>query len=102
MPNISSGNAYLNVPCERCGGKRRTAKTWKETIPTLMGSTVVEYSQIVCKNKECQEEFDKHLIKETKKREVIRIKKEEDQALRKANSLLAQTKARKNKHLTRL
>lgn len=83
--NISSGNDYLNKPCERCGGKKRTSRKWKETIPTLMGTTVVEYSQIVCTNRACQEALDKHLLEESKKREVARIKKEKDQAERKAN-----------------
>lgn len=95
--NISSGNDYLNKPCERCGGKKRTSRKWKETIPTLMGTTVVEYSQIVCRNKECQAVLDKQLLDEKKKREVVRIKKEEDQALRKANSLTQAIKTRKNK-----
>lgn len=94
---ITSASIYLNEPCNRCGNKKRIAKTWNETIPTLTGTTVVEYSQIVCTNNVCQAEFDELLLEETKKRTAIRIKKEENQAERKANSLLAQAKVRKTK-----
>lgn len=67
MANLS----YLESPCERCGSKKRVAKRWKERIPTFTGSTVVEYSQIVCTNKVCQQAFEVELAKETKKRETL-------------------------------
>lgn len=93
--NISSANTYLNAPCERCGGKKRVARTWKEKIPTLTGTvTIVEYSQIVCRNKTCQEEFERKQVEETEKRQAIKVKKDENTALRKAKSLFEANKAR--------
>ena len=82
--NKTSANAYLNEPCGRCGNKRRISRKWKETVPTLTGTTIIQYSQIVCINKACQVEFDKNLLEETKKREVVRIEKEANLVLRKA------------------
>lgn len=94
--NISSANAYLNEPCQRCGSKRRVAKTWKEKIPTFSGGfSVVEYSQIVCINKECQSAFDKLQLEEEKKREDLRAKRASNLAERKANSLKQANKTRK-------
>ncbi|MDE2589666.1 MAG: hypothetical protein KGL95_08395, partial [Patescibacteria group bacterium] len=72
MANLS----YLESPCERCGSKKKVAKRWKEKIPTFTGSTVVEYSQIVCTNVVCQKAFDEALAKEEKKRQALRLEKE--------------------------
>lgn len=95
--NISSANIYLNTPCERCGSKRRTARKWKETIQNYSGSVVVDFSQIVCTNKVCQEKFEKTLIEEAKKREVIRNNREVNKAARKTNSLLQISLAKKKR-----
>mgnify|MGYP001563907784 CR=1 FL=1 len=84
---------YVDQPCERCGSKKRVSKTWTKTVPIFNGTTELEYSQIVCTNPVCQRAFDKNLKEETKKREVIRLEKEEKDKMRKANSLL---QARKN------
>lgn len=80
--------SYLEIPCNRCGSKKRVSKTWKEEIPTFTGTTMVEYSQIVCTNTACQKAFDENLEKETKKREAIRVEKEERAKERKENFLL--------------
>jgi len=93
---ISSGKTYLNEPCNRCGSEKRVAKKWKETVPTLMGTTVIKHSQIVCMNEVCQMESDKMLLKEAKKRQDVKAVKEANNALRKANALTATNKARKN------
>lgn len=66
-------------------------------MDTFTGTTVIEYSQIICTNKACQEAFDKNLLEETKKREVLRKKKEANEITRRANSLSQANKARKNK-----
>lgn len=95
--NITSATTYLNEPCGRCGSKRRVAKTWKETVPTLTGTTIVEYSQTVCTNDACQAAFDVQLLAEAKKREAMRLKKEANNAERKANSLRQAAETRKNK-----
>ncbi len=89
---------YTANPCERCGGKKFIARTWKEKVPTYSGKfTEVEYSQIECTNRECQAEFEKKQADETKKKEAIRVKREENEATRKANSLLQANKARSQK-----
>lgn len=90
-------DSYRNQPCERCGSRKRVSKTWKENMDTFTGTTVIEYSQIICTNKACQEAFDKNLLEETKKREVLRKKKEANEITRRANSLSQANKARKNK-----
>lgn len=98
--NISSANTYLHQPCGRCGSKRRISKKWKERVPTLTGTTVIEYSQIICTNKICQVTFDKQMQEEKNKREVIRIKKEENMLLKKANySLQAKNAKKKNSRI---
>lgn len=98
MPKIiNSGTPYADQPCPRCGSMRRILRTWKEKLPTLTGTTAVEYSQIVCTNDVCQIAFDKHLLVETKKKEAVRIKRGMNEAARKANSLLQASKTRKNK-----
>lgn len=92
---ISSGKTYLNEPCNRCGSEKRVAKKWKETIPTLTGTTVIKHSQIVCMNEVCQMQSDELLFKEAKKRQDVRTQKEANNALRKANILTVANKTRK-------
>lgn len=93
---INSGKVYLNEPCNRCGSEKRVAKKWKETIPTLTGTTVVKHTQIVCMNEVCQMQSDELLLKEAKKRQDVRAQKQVNDALRKANILAASNKTRKN------
>lgn len=90
-------NTYLDQLCERCGSKRKVARTWKETIPTFSGTTQVEYSQIICTNKKCQEENEKEQLKDSQKRAEIRDKKEANDIIRKANALQHAKNARKPK-----
>src|SRR5258708_6166824 len=85
---------FVKQPCERCGSKKRISKPWKDTIPTLSGTTVVEYAQITCTNLTCQSAFDENLEKEKNKREVIRLQKETNHNQRKENSLLMANKAK--------
>jgi hypothetical protein len=86
MSNLS----YIDRPCERCGSKKRISRTWKETIPTFTGTTVVEYSQIICTNPICQKAFDENLAKETAKNLKMRKEKEEREKLRKSKFTHAQ------------
>lgn len=53
-------------------------------MPTLTGTTIVEYSQIICINEVCQAAFEKVLLKETKKREAARAEKAANILARKA------------------
>lgn len=95
--NISSSNTYLHAPCERCGSKRKVAKRWKEKMPTFTGSTLIEYTQIVCTNKECQAKFEQQMLNESNKRKALKVKKDADDAVRKANSLIQARRQKKNK-----
>jgi len=88
---------YVNQPCERCGSKKKIARTWKETIPTFTGTTEVEYSQIVCTNATCQKLFDEIIEQEAKKREAIRLQREQRDIERK-NKLLKYRKESKKKN----
>lgn len=94
---IVARTSYVDQPCPQCGSKRRISKTWKEALPTFTGTTIVKYSQIVCTNNVCQLAFDKQLLKDTQKRIAIKLKKEANDAVRKANSLREAKKTRKNK-----
>lgn len=78
---------YENEPCPRCGSKKSVSKPRKQILPTLSGSTEVEYSQIMCTNALCQHEFEINLAREQKKREVLRVEKERNDKKRKADSL---------------
>ncbi len=78
---------YVDELCERCGSKRKIAKTWKEVLPTFSGNTTVEYSQIVCTNEECQKAFDENLKKEKEKKEAMKVQKDKNDEERKAKSL---------------
>lgn len=79
--------AYLDKPCERCGSKRKIGRSWTETVQNYTGSVKVKHQQIICTNKECQDKFEKAYQDDAKKKEAIRVQKEENDATRKANNL---------------
>lgn len=80
--------AYLDKPCERCGSKRKIGRAWTETVQNFTGTVEVKHQQIVCTNEECQTKFEEGYKDYAKKKEELRVKKEENDAVRKANSLL--------------
>lgn len=97
---------YLNQPCDRCGSKRKIGKKWKEKVPTMTGTTLVEYSQIICTNKLCQEAFDKSLIveakkkveqKEKKEKQLIENRKAADKRVKKLSKKVKKSPAKKTK-----
>ena len=89
---------YTEEICIRCGSKKFISRVWKEKIATYSGGTTeVEYSKIECTNKECQEAFNKQFEEEKNKKEALRIKKEESDAMRQANSSKQIRIARANK-----
>ncbi len=59
MSDPISKTLYNDAPCERCGGEKFVSKVWIEEIKTTFGVTSVEVSQFMCKNKECQDKFEK-------------------------------------------
>lgn len=95
--------SYVDQLCERCGSKRKVAKTWKETMTTFTGrKTIVEYSQINCTNVICQTEFDESLAREATKRKALLVQKEENQRIRMQNSSKASPKAKSKKNKSRI
>ena len=92
MPIIGTPVSYSDVLCSRCNSKRRVSKTWTEKIKTDHSSTVIQHVQIVCTNKECQAKFDALLLEESKKREKLRVLKEENAANRKINIKISKKK----------
>lgn len=94
---ISSKDLYLSEPCLRCGGKKRVSKTWKERVPTLTGSVLVEYSQVICINKVCQGMFDKSLVEEKRKRDLLKEKREKEILLKKSIEPVKTKKTKKSK-----
>lgn len=47
--------------CIRCGKQRIIAKTWKEKVMIYGKSSLVEYTEMVCPDKSCQEKVEKEL-----------------------------------------
>ena len=78
-------NSYLNQPCERCGSKRTVSKTWIEKYATISGTSSVEVSKTICSNKECQALFEKNRAEELERINERKIKKEEQDQIRKEN-----------------
>ena len=53
-------------------------------IPTITGSTEIEYEQVICTNRVCQAQQDEVIKKEATKREEVRVQKEVRDKERKA------------------
>ena len=87
MPLIGIQTSHSDARCERCNSKRREAKKWVEKIKTEYGTTVIQHAQIICVNKECQAKFEKVLIEDEKKREVLRDIRSKESAKRKSARL---------------
>src|SRR4051812_44213807 len=81
-----SKTSYNSQPCERCGSEKLTSKTWNETIETSLGEKlIIEVSQTVCTNKECQAAFNVNREKEMKIVNDRKVAKEEQDVIRKKN-----------------
>lgn len=93
--SISSVESYMEKSCERCGSKKRVSKTWKEKLETMSGVSIIEVSQIICTNKVCQALFDKNRAEELIKINERKLKKEEQDKIRKEN--IARTIAERKK-----
>ena len=72
MPKIGNSKSSKDLPCDRCGSKRKVSKKWTEKIKNASGYMVLEHVQIICTNSECQKEFEKKLLQEELKREKIK------------------------------
>ena len=82
MPEIGISKSISEVPCDRCGSKRKIAKAWTEKIKTDHGVMVLEHKEIICTNKTCQAEFEAVLKKENEKRAKIHQIKVDNDAKR--------------------
>lgn len=75
MPKIGTYVEQVDLPCLRCGSKRRVSKTWTEKLENSSGFMLIKHSQIVCTNKVCQAAFEKAHAVEEEKREKIKLAK---------------------------
>lgn len=58
--------------CIRCGKPRIVAKTWKEKVIISNGRvSVVEYTEMVCPDEECQKKVERRLLAQLKNRQRI-------------------------------
>ena len=85
MAGNSASLNYVNQPCDRCGSKKRVAKTWKETLKTAAGVSILQVSQVVCTNDECQKSFDEDRAVEVMRVNERKLKKEEQDKVRRDN-----------------
>lgn len=79
MPKIGNSRPTSEVLCVRCKSKRRVSKTWTEKILNDNGFMILQHTQYICTNKECQNAFDKALLEDVKKREKLKQMKLENQ-----------------------
>lgn len=93
MAKSNAQESYIDQPCDRCGSKKRISKTWNEKLQMSLGVSIIEVSQIVCTNKVCQVLFDKNRKEEVARLNERKLKKEEQDKIRKEN--IARTIAKK-------
>jgi hypothetical protein len=89
MPKIGNPISSEDIPCERCHSKRKVSKKWTEKIENTGGFMVIEHTQIICTNKECQAEFDKTVLADAEKREKLKQTKIDGAAKRAAEKVTA-------------
>lgn len=89
--------SYINEPCERCGSKKRVTKSWKEDVPTSLGTSVIEVSQVTCSNAECQKKFEADRAEEMVKINERKSKKAIQDDIRKKNIAQAILERQKNR-----
>lgn len=75
MPKIGNSIPRSEQPCDRCGAKRKVAKTWTEKIKNTGGFMTLQHTQLICTNKECQAAFDKIIADDAQKREKLKLAK---------------------------
>ena len=85
--------SYLSDPCDRCGSPRIIKKSHVEIIETYTGPQKIEVTDIVCTNKVCQKLQDADNAASKIESDERKIKKEEQEKLRKNNINLSRRKA---------
>jgi hypothetical protein len=77
MPKIGNTKETYEMPCDRCGSKRKIAKTWTEKIKSDNGTVMtLKHTNVICTNKECQEKFEAIIVADNEKREKLKLQKE--------------------------
>ncbi len=71
MPKIGNFISSSEIPCDRCGNKRKVSKVWTEKLKNDHGVMIIRHSEIICTNVDCQSNFDKKLKEEVKKRRKL-------------------------------
>lgn len=71
MPKIGNFISSSEIPCDRCGNKRKVSKVWTEKLKNDHGVMIIRHSEIICTNADCQSNFDKKLKEEVKKRRKL-------------------------------
>jgi len=67
--------------CSRCGKPRIVAKTWKEKVISYGTVSYVEYTEMVCPDKECQMLVEKQLkVQSDNRRRIEKNKQDRDLA----------------------
>jgi len=89
MPKIGNAVSSSQIPCPRCGSKRKVSKSWTEKIKNDHGVMILQHTEIICTNKECQKEFENVLEKENAKRAKLHEIKMENIAKRAADKVIA-------------
>jgi hypothetical protein len=84
MPKIGHSISSEDALCPRCQSKRKVSKRWTEKIENAGGFAILEHTQIICTNKDCQAEFEKVIVEDNEKREKIKQGKAMEAAKRAA------------------
>ena len=87
--NGTSSKSYIEQPCDRCGSPKVVSETWDQAHETISGTSTLKVSQITCTNEACQAGFDKNRAEEVMRINEKKMKKEEQDKIRKDN--IAQT-----------
>lgn len=85
--------AYKNV-CYRCGKERIVTKIWKE----IVGNSVVENTETVCPDKQCQKTIEQDIRKQKNKRLQMEKRKEESLRKRKKKPTALPQKNKKHRY----
>lgn len=96
MPKIGNSIPTVDLPCDRCGSKRKIAKSWTEKIKNDHGTMILEHKDIICTNKECQKAFDETISKEKEKRAKLHQIKLDNDSKRAAEKASRQAAAALN------
>lgn len=82
--------------CMRCGKKRIVTRTWKEKVVSYGKISVIECTETVCPDKNCQELVNKGLAAQRVKTQQIAKDREDREAAHKTKMVNLRLGKRKN------